>query len=440
VFSNTGLAAGTTYGYRVAAYNAAGNSAYSNTATATTQPAPTVPIAPSNLTAGAVSSAQINLAWSDNSTDEQGFRIERRHGTGNWALMAAVGPNATSYSNSGLRSGITYYYRVSAFNASGNSAYSNEANATTPGTGRVLLSETFDTYASGAFPPSWQLIYSGAGSSRQYVDTTHSSSAPKALRLEGSSCWSANAFRPVSLPSPTLGKKVTVSANVFVGQRGVGGCTNHRAAVGLHNPSGATWGRTYGGVLFGGDGYIYAFRDSYDDSRNVRLMPYTIGSWLNVKSIVDLQSKTFSVWVDGVLMVQNARSYDLDYNFPTGVYLYAGHGSSPNSTVWFDNVIVSEDGAAVAKPSAPTNLDARAASRTQINLTWRDNANNEQGFRVERKIGTGLWTQIVELPANTTSYANGGLTRNTSYRYRVRASNAGGTSAWATSGVVRTPR
>jgi hypothetical protein len=169
-------------------------------------------------------------------------------------------------------------------------------------------------------------------------------------------------------------------------------------------------------------------------------MPYTIGSWLNVKSVVDLQSKTFSVWVDGVLMVQNARSYDLDYNFPTGVYLYAGHGSNPNSTVWFDNVIVSEDGAAVAKPSAPTNLVARAASRTQINLTWRDNANNEQGFRVERKIGTGLWTQIVELPANTTSYANGGLTRNTSYRYRVRAFNAGGTSAWVTSAAVKTPR
>jgi subtilisin family serine protease len=91
-------------------------------------------------------------------------------------------------------------------------------------------------------------------------------------------------------------------------------------------------------------------------------------------------------------------------------------------------------------PAAPTNLNATAISASQVSLTWRDNANNEQGFRIERKVGTGRWAQIAEVPANTTSYANGGLTRNTSYRYRVRAFNSGGTSAWATSGVVRTPR
>ncbi len=94
----------------------------------------------------------------------------------------------------------------------------------------------------------------------------------------------------------------------------------------------------------------------------------------------------------------------------------------------------------VLKPAAPTNLAAKAISGTQINLTWQDNSSNEQGFRIERKIGTAPWVQIARVAADTTSFANRGLTPNTNYRYRVRAFNAGGTSAYATSTAVKTPR
>jgi hypothetical protein len=92
------------------------------------------------------------------------------------------------------------------------------------------------------------------------------------------------------------------------------------------------------------------------------------------------------------------------------------------------------------KPAAPTSLVARAASRNQINLTWADRSSNEQGFRIERKIGSAAWVQIAVVAANTTSFASTGLTPNTTYRYRVRAFNTGGTSAYATSTAVKTPR
>jgi hypothetical protein len=99
------------------------------TATPTPTPAP-VPAAPSNLTANAVSSSQINLAWSDNSGNETGFKIERCQGNNcnNFAEIAQVGANVTSFPDTGLSRNKVYRYRVRAFNGNGNSAYSNIAS------------------------------------------------------------------------------------------------------------------------------------------------------------------------------------------------------------------------------------------------------------------------------------------------------------------------
>jgi hypothetical protein len=132
-FANTGLAASTSYSYRVRAYNAVGDSDYTNTASAVTTSAPVPPTAPTNLTAAAVSSSQINLAWSDNSADETGFKIERCSGAGctDFAQVATVGQNATSYSNTGLTASTSYSYRVRAYNVAGDSAYTNPASAVT---------------------------------------------------------------------------------------------------------------------------------------------------------------------------------------------------------------------------------------------------------------------------------------------------------------------
>ena len=84
------------------------------------------------MTVSTPSTTQINLLWTDNSSDETGFKIERKTGAGGtYAQIATVGASVTSYSNTGLTPGTTYFYRVRATNASGDSAYSNEASTTT---------------------------------------------------------------------------------------------------------------------------------------------------------------------------------------------------------------------------------------------------------------------------------------------------------------------
>jgi hypothetical protein len=129
-FSHSGLGAGTTHHYRVRAYNAYGNSGYSNSATATTF---SPPVAPSALDATASSSFQINLAWTDGSATEDGFRVERSpNGTSSWSEIGTTGRDVSSFSDVGLSAGTTYHYRVRAYNAYGTSAYSNVDSATTP--------------------------------------------------------------------------------------------------------------------------------------------------------------------------------------------------------------------------------------------------------------------------------------------------------------------
>jgi PKD repeat protein len=90
-------------------------------------------------------------------------------------------------------------------------------------------------------------------------------------------------------------------------------------------------------------------------------------------------------------------------------------------------------------PAAPTNLSARTASSTQINLTWRDNATNETGYYVERSSDGATWTRIAALPAGTTAHSSTGLSAGTTYYYRVQAYNGAGASAFSntTSGKTR---
>ncbi len=111
-------------------------SARSYTYDATCMPAPastTLPAAPSNLVASAVSSSQIDLSWTDNADDEEGFVIEYSiDGGTTFSELITVSANTTAYSNSGLAAQTTYHYRLFAYKGTGNSAYSNFSSATTP--------------------------------------------------------------------------------------------------------------------------------------------------------------------------------------------------------------------------------------------------------------------------------------------------------------------
>src|SRR2546428_1760452 len=122
-YSDTGLSASTTYGYRVRAIDAANNlSGYSSIASGTTLSDTQPPTVPSGLTATAVSPSQINLAWTA-STDNVGikeYRIESCAGAGcttGFTPLATV--TSTSYSNTGLGASSAFGSHVIAVHAAG---------------------------------------------------------------------------------------------------------------------------------------------------------------------------------------------------------------------------------------------------------------------------------------------------------------------------------
>ena len=89
------------------------------------------PAAPSNLSATAVSSSQIQLNWTDNSNNETAFRFEQRPVGGTFVQAGSTGPGATSFVIGGLAPLTAYEFRVRAVNNAGASATSNTAGATT---------------------------------------------------------------------------------------------------------------------------------------------------------------------------------------------------------------------------------------------------------------------------------------------------------------------
>ncbi|MBN1670489.1 MAG: fibronectin type III domain-containing protein, partial [Kiritimatiellae bacterium] len=94
--------------------------------------ASTPPAAPSGLAAVPASSSRINLSWTDNSDNEDGFKIERRQsGTDPWVRIATPAPNASAHTDTGLPANTHFYYKVNAYNTAGNSPYSNLAAAMT---------------------------------------------------------------------------------------------------------------------------------------------------------------------------------------------------------------------------------------------------------------------------------------------------------------------
>ena len=131
-YTDSGLTASTPYWYRITARNDAGNSGPLILTTTTTAPPPPPPSAPSGLTATAVSKSQINLKWTDTSSNEDGYKIERSADGLKYTQIAIVSANTTSYANTRLTANKLYYYRVRAYNGSGHSGYSNVASARTP--------------------------------------------------------------------------------------------------------------------------------------------------------------------------------------------------------------------------------------------------------------------------------------------------------------------
>jgi len=90
------------------------------------------PAAPSALVAVAASGTEIDLTWSDNSYNEGGFIIQRSTDNGTFGQIQETGANVTTYQDTGLTPGSTFYYRIYATNSIGDSGFTMSVQANTP--------------------------------------------------------------------------------------------------------------------------------------------------------------------------------------------------------------------------------------------------------------------------------------------------------------------
>ncbi len=89
-------------------------------------------------------------------------------------------------------------------------------------------------------------------------------------------------------------------------------------------------------------------------------------------------------------------------------------------------------------PAPPIAFTGALTLPDQIDLSWTDNAANENGYRLERRLGTG-WLQIADLGYGVTKYRDAGLACEQPYEYRLYAYNATGSSAYVPLAPIYTP-
>lgn len=125
-------------------------------------------------------------------------------------------------------------------------------------------------------------------------------------------------------------------------------------------------------------------------------------------------------------------TYSIIATLNPGVISYSDMGLSGNTAYFyrvyaFNNVgastasnVANATTLAIPPPAAPSNLMATAASQTQINLTWLDNSNDEDGFKVERATNaSGPFAVVAILAAGVRTHSDSGLNMYARYYYRV---------------------
>ena len=167
-FTDTGLANGTTYYYKVAAVNAAGTSPQSGEASATPQPAATAPSAPQSLTAVG-SNGAVQLSWtapaSNGGAAVTGYNVYRGTSAGGeGSTPVATNVTTTGFTDNPLTNGTTYYYTVKAVNSAGTSPPSTEASATPQATVPSAPLGVTASAGNAAVTVSWSAPATNGGS------------------------------------------------------------------------------------------------------------------------------------------------------------------------------------------------------------------------------------------------------------------------------------
>jgi fibronectin type 3 domain-containing protein len=450
-YKDTGLSASTNYSYRVRATDAAGNfGSYSNTASATTSsPDTTPPSQPGTLSASAVSGGEVDLGWGA-STDNVGvtsYLVERCQSAGctNFAQIATVSGTTTSYKDTTVSGSTSYSYRVRAADAAGNdSQYSNTATAGTPAAPSGLVAAYAFNEGSGTSVTD----SSGNGNNGTVASATWSTAGKygDALSFNGTSSL-------VTIPDSTslhLSSGMTLEAwvnpsTVNAAWRDVIYKANDNFYLEATSTNSS---RPDGGLIAGG---------SYADAFGTAAL--AANTWAYLTETYD--GSTLRLYVNGTQVASTAHTGAITTSTNPlqigGDSLYGQFFAGLIDEVRVYNVartaaqIQTDEATPIGGPTAPTNLSASAVSTSEVDLSWGASTDSlgVTGYRVERCQGAACtsFTQIAT-PTGTT-YADTGLTANTSYSYRVRAIDSAGnlgaysnivTASTASNGMAVSPQ
>jgi fibronectin type 3 domain-containing protein len=414
-YSDSNLAAKTLYYYRVRATNAFGDSGYSNVSSATTLPDTTPPTAPSNLTATAASSTQINLSWTA-STDNvgvTGYQIQRCLGAGCTAFtqIAAPAGTGTTYIDTGPSPSTSYSYEIIATDAAGNlSSPSNVGTATTLAGPPAAPSGLAATAASATqINLSWTnnaTNQSGFKVERSPDNVTFTQIGTTAATI---TTYSDSPLAPLTL------YYYRVRATNGAGDSGYSSVASATTLADTTPPTAPT---NLTATAISSSQINLSWTASTD---NVGVTGYKIqrcqGSGCTTFAQIAAPPGTGTTFSDTGLTPSTSYSYEI---IATDA---AGNLSSPSNIGTATTLL--------GPPAAPSGLTATAASATQINLSWTNNATNQTGFKVERSPDNVTFTQIGTTGSTITVYSDSPLAPVTTYYYRVRATNAAGDSGYS---------
>jgi fibronectin type 3 domain-containing protein len=408
-YSNTGLAASTTYYYVVEAIDAQGSSGPSAQQSATTQGAggtcSTVPSAPTGLTATASSSSAIGLSWSAvtppaNCTissysvygsTTSGFTP----GSGN---LIASGLTSASYSNTGLSASTAYYYVVEAVDTDGASAASTQASATTQ-----PASSGTEIVAIAAGGPAQS--NSGGGDYSFVADEDFSGGGPN-----------SPVTATINLTQPGAN-----AAPMGVYQYG-------RAGAVTYTIPGLTAGSTYTVLLHFAETYFTA---AGSREFNVAINGTTVLTNLDIYA---------AVGKDAALL----ETFTATANSSGQIVIAFSLGAANQPLVMGIEIRSASSGTCSAVPSAPAGLTATASSSSAIGLSWSavtPPANcTISSYKLYGSTTSGFTPGTGNLISTTTgtTYSNTGLAASTTYYYVVEAVDADGTSSASTQASAKT--
>lgn len=425
---------------------------------------PAPPSAPTELMATPIDHQKIDLSWTDNATDEEGFRVERRLGqSGTFEVVGTVGTDITIFTDVSLLAETEYCYRTGAFKAGGDSSPSNVACASTaaapPGPGpsgepAPGYSVWFKTDAiiglnDGDPVNTWE--DSGPGNKDATQPTPSSQPVYKTSVVAG---------RPVVRFDGVDDRLVSA------GESGIWGLSNDftvLAVVWLDSAQGAGGHDVVGSSAIANNLDLIARRDdasgnwlayssSQDGPRNSDLV-LSPGEWhvltwrLKATSPKHLQIRADTIYhlndagYSGIGTAPSQAAIGARENGINPfkgdiaeVIFYSGNLSDAGMTATEDYLRQKYGLAPPPFPDPPTGLQTFPDGYYQISLSWEDNSLNESGFRIERREGqAGPWIELANVGPNTSLYVDYDppLLPGTEYCYKVAAVGIEGSSSYS---------